>query len=213
MSTDTRPISDRELTATTDAQVWARAFRQRFPIQVRNDDQEHTLLGWFANAIERGRIAGEAGRDQAYRERNEVAAALSSLFPAWLGFDPDEVGWPVVYIALPTGQVSWHIAQADLPLFAHLQTDARPWDEHTREERSARLAALSLAAPPRLRALERIEEIEPRKLRRIADFLDLMDTHLRMLGDALHEPIEPGDEMQHDLREWAIEIEEARATR
>lgn len=41
--------------------------------------------------------------------------------------DPD---WPVVYIELPTGQVSWHVP-------AH----ETPWDKHTTEEKYARCRA------------------------------------------------------------------------
>lgn len=43
-------------------------------------------------------------------------------------FDPDEPEWPVVYIELPTGQVSWHVPQ-----------HVKPWDKHTTQEKYDRV--------------------------------------------------------------------------
>jgi len=45
--------------------------------------------------------------------------------------DPDQPEWPVVFIELPTGQVSWHIAQ-----------HGREWDGHTTEEKYSRIRKL-----------------------------------------------------------------------
>lgn len=42
--------------------------------------------------------------------------------------DPKEPDWPVVFIELPTGQVSWH-----------MPPHAREWDGHTTEEKYARI--------------------------------------------------------------------------
>lgn len=47
-----------------------------------------------------------------------------------IGIDPAEPDWPVVYIELPTGQVSWHMP-------AH----PREWDGHTTEQKYARIRA------------------------------------------------------------------------
>lgn len=50
----------RDLLSTTDAQVWARAFMERFGGLTVGEGtvDEGTMIGWFANAIETGREAG-----------------------------------------------------------------------------------------------------------------------------------------------------------
>ena len=58
-----------------------------------------------------------------------VHLALSAGFPAGVAIDRAEPEWPVVYIELPDGQVSWHMP-------AH----AREWDQHTTPEKFARIA-------------------------------------------------------------------------
>ena len=47
---------------------------------------------------------------------------------AGIRFDPEEPEWPVVYIELPTGQVSWHMPQHPVP-----------WDGHDTEEKYRRI--------------------------------------------------------------------------
>jgi hypothetical protein len=42
--------------------------------------------------------------------------------------DPAEPEWPVVYIVLPTGQISWHMPQID-----------EEWDGHSTEEKHRRI--------------------------------------------------------------------------
>lgn len=87
-------------------------------------------------------------KDGAYRERNKVVSALSKLFPASLGkHDPEDKEWGkewmnIVYIKLPTGQVSWHLHDSDMPLFAHLEYGKEVWDGHTTEEKYERLLAI-----------------------------------------------------------------------
>lgn len=79
-----------------------------------------------------------------YTERAALVAALSKLFSASLETDPAQPNWPVCIIDLPTGQVSWHVAPQDLPLFEHLPTGQREWDGHSTSEKYARLAALPM---------------------------------------------------------------------
>lgn len=96
--------------------------------------------------------------DAVYDERNRCVAAMTAMaqrlgWPAWLGHhepanDPKwDAEWRnVVYIFVPTGQVSWHIHDRDLPLFAHL--DRVPgvdgtWDGHTTEVKYKRLEQLT----------------------------------------------------------------------
>lgn len=81
--------------------------------------------------------------DMLYRNHN-IAVMLAVRFAAQLGLqvglgeDPLELGWPVLYVVLPTGeQVAWRIPSEELvgtwPAY-----DA-PHDGHTPDERRARL--------------------------------------------------------------------------
>lgn len=89
----------------------------------------------------------EKGR--AYGERNMLVAALSKLFPASLErHQPENDDWEddwrwVVIIDLPTGQVSWHIQDGELPMFDHLERNqGRVWDGHDTLEKYERLGKL-----------------------------------------------------------------------
>jgi hypothetical protein len=75
-----------------------------------------------------------------YRERAHLIAHLAAMYPSAIGTDPAEPDWPVVYIALPTGQVSWHIDKSDMDLFAAIPVGTAPaWDGHSTEEKHRRL--------------------------------------------------------------------------
>jgi hypothetical protein len=81
-------------------------------------------------------------RMKLYRERAQLVAALSKVFPA--GYTAEDRNWPIVFIQLPTGQASWHIASRDMYLFDHLRYDESwKWDGHTTEEKYRRLGALT----------------------------------------------------------------------
>ena len=96
-----------------------------------------------------------AAKDGAYRERNQVVAALARLLLS-LGHnvglgqhDPADQAWEddwrnIVYMELPNGQVSWHIHDSELGLFEGLPPYDRAWDGHTTEEKHRRLADLGL---------------------------------------------------------------------
>ncbi len=67
-----------------------------------------------------------------YGDRNRcvVKAVWLALFQglqAGFRFDEKETEWPVAFIELPTGQVSWHLSQHPIP-----------WDGHTKEEKYQR---------------------------------------------------------------------------
>ena len=90
-------------------------------------------------------------KNDAYLERNLVVCALSKLFPAWLGKHDleQDPNWykewvNIVYIQLPTGQVSWHFHEDLLPMFEnHLEYDPyEKWDGHTTAEKYERLSNL-----------------------------------------------------------------------
>ena len=68
-----------------------------------------------------------ADQSQHYDYRNwqvyqAVYLAISIGFRAGFRFDPAEPHWPVAFIELPTGQVSWHLPEHDIP-----------WDGHSTE--------------------------------------------------------------------------------
>lgn len=111
-------------------------------------DKDAAILS--LSEVERERDEARATKDGAYSERNRLVAALSKLFPASIGphvGEPWEDDWRnVVFIDLPTGQVSWHIHDSELPLFAHLGHDAtRAWDGHSDSEKWQRVARLAAA--------------------------------------------------------------------
>ncbi len=84
--------------------------------------------------------------DAIYRERNQLVAALTKLFPAVRYFDGV---WSAVYLELPTGQVSWHYAERDADLFRHLPMVTKsPWDGHDTPTKYARLNALPACEVP-----------------------------------------------------------------
>ncbi len=59
-----------------------------------------------------------------------VAEAHAQGLQAGFRIDPAEPAWPVAFIELPTGQVSWHMPQ-----------HAREWDGHSTEEKYKRCRA------------------------------------------------------------------------
>lgn len=100
-------------------------------------------------------------RDAAYTERNRLVAALARLLIsatpnapaatgsiAWLAeHDPSDVGWDpewrtIVFIDGPTGQLSWHLHDSDVPLFDGLPRGPNCWDGHTTPEKYERVARL-----------------------------------------------------------------------
>lgn len=85
-------------------------------------------------------------KNNAYRERGQVVAALAHLFksgtqktniPGW-----DQTWHHCVYIDLPTGQVSWHYHDSQADLFSDLPQYQGEWDGHSTIEKYRRLRAL-----------------------------------------------------------------------
>jgi hypothetical protein len=86
-----------------------------------------------------------------YRERARLIAFLAACYPSVLvhGADPETGDWPVIFVDTPAGQLTWHLAEGDLDLFAHVralhvaESGGEPkWDGHTTEEKHERLAEL-----------------------------------------------------------------------
>lgn len=87
-----------------------------------------------------------------YRERDQLVAALSKLFPAhlaWHDGDEWEDEWRnVVCIHLPNGQVTWHIHESErCQFFEHLAAEPGHWDGHSTDEKYRRLNALLPSEP------------------------------------------------------------------
>jgi len=121
---------------------------------------------WLANPLPLAKMADadipaqmEQKINAVYDERNRCVAGMTAMairlgWRTWLGRheplnDPtwDKEWLNVVFIELPTGQVSWHIHDRDLPMFNHvigqIFLDPIPtWDKHTTEEKYQRIAAL-----------------------------------------------------------------------
>lgn len=59
-----------------------------------------------------------------------LGAARNAGYEAGVRIDPKEPEWPVAFIELPQGQVSWHLPQ-----------HVRAWDGHTTAEKDERVNA------------------------------------------------------------------------
>lgn len=92
-------------------------------------------------------------RDAAYRERNQLVAALARVLVergarAWLAeHDPNDADWDpewrtIVFIKGPTGQLSWHLHDSDVPLFDGFERGPNLWDGHSTAEKYERVAWL-----------------------------------------------------------------------
>jgi hypothetical protein len=77
-----------------------------------------------------------AAKNNAYHERDQLVALLAAIYPSWMGYHEGE--WEddwrnIVYIQTREGQLSWHIHDSELPLFAHVSPGTGQWDRHTTE--------------------------------------------------------------------------------
>lgn len=83
---------------------------------------------------------------EAYFQRDLLASVLSLHYPAFLAVDSDKtvLHRTIVYVELPTGQVSWHIPNSQVHLFRHLdwKKKGRHWDGHTTKEKHQRIKRL-----------------------------------------------------------------------
>jgi hypothetical protein len=78
-----------------------------------------------------------------YTERAHLLALLACYFPAHLcpATDPEPGFTNVVCIHVTGTQCAWHIADTDLPLFAHLEWVPNHYDGHTTERKYELIAA------------------------------------------------------------------------
>jgi hypothetical protein len=110
------------------------------------DLSQHGLV--LASALRRERVLERLDEcanalEDVYADRNrlvQLAARLAEMlgYEVRWGDDPASPGWPVLYIELPTGQVSWHIPRASCLLRAGTRGK---WDGHDSEEKTRRITA------------------------------------------------------------------------
>ena len=109
-------------------------------------DDEFSTYGKFAEKFADLVAAQEReAANNAYRERNQLVALLSTLFPSGKAKTAIE-GWDeawhgCVYIDFPWGQASWHYHTDDEWMFAHLPPYTKVWDGHTTEAKYSAIAA------------------------------------------------------------------------
>ena len=78
--------------------------------------------------------------DEAYVDRNlavQVLAILANQKGYQIGIRNREDDWPILYVELPTGQVSWHIPKDEI--VALLPDYPGEWDSHDLKEKRDRL--------------------------------------------------------------------------
>ena len=90
----------------------------------------------------------EAQKNAVYAERDQLVSLATILYPSCLTrHQPEDDDWEndwrwVVIIELPTGQVSWHIHDSELPWFEHLPKDLYKWDGHSTQEKYERIGRM-----------------------------------------------------------------------
>jgi hypothetical protein len=90
--------------------------------------------------------SGTSEIDDIYVERDKILVllarwALEQGYPVGIGIDQEKPAiWQyVLYMDLPSGQVSWHILENELEWFSFLPDYADDWDGHDRDEKYARV--------------------------------------------------------------------------
>lgn len=78
-----------------------------------------------------------------YTERNQCISLIVRMAQALglpIGTKIDaESSWPIVFVDLPSGQVSWHIPIDELRFFPALPAYPNDWDGHSTEEKYRRV--------------------------------------------------------------------------
>lgn len=103
-----------------------------------------------------------ADKDEAYRQRNHLVAALAILFPSGTKRTSIE-GWSddwhgCVYIDLPGGQVSYHYHDSQAHLFENLPPYTGEYDGHDKDAVHERLTGLNISMREReARLVEALE--------------------------------------------------------
>lgn len=81
----------------------------------------------------------ESKPDEAYLDRNLCVQVMARM-ARQLGYNAgirENIDWPILYIDLPTGQVSWHISKPDIT--GKFPEYMEGWDGHDVEIKRMRL--------------------------------------------------------------------------
>jgi hypothetical protein len=81
--------------------------------------------------------------DTIYAER-DMCVSLIAKMAQELGYkvgiqQTEDPAWPLVFINLPTGQVSWHVKREELEYFPTMRPYNEIWDGHTTEQKYKRV--------------------------------------------------------------------------
>ena len=81
----------------------------------------------------------ESTPEEAYHDRN-LAIQAAAMMAEKLGYRvgvKDDPEWPILYIDLPTGQVSWHLPSSEL--VRNFPSYIGEWDRHDVMEKRRRI--------------------------------------------------------------------------
>ena len=108
---------------------------------------EHDYVCYPDDIVAFAALVASAERENtnnAYKERNQLVALLSTVFPsgkAKTAIDGWDEAWHgCVYIDFPWGQASWHYHTDDEWMFKHLPPYTKQWDGHTTDAKYAAIA-------------------------------------------------------------------------
>lgn len=138
-----------------DEPGWEDEFQARTILKyLEQNGYDHALLTRTGISMSNGTLteyeAALVQKDMYLSERNRGVALIARMaialgLPAGLGrHEEEDKDWDddwrnIVFIDLPTGQVSWHIHDSDLPMFEFLGQYRGQWDGHTTEEKYQRV--------------------------------------------------------------------------
>ena len=107
-------------------------------------DDHHSDDPYPDDLYQSGKLESDS-LSEAYFDRNQAAMLAASLAEqlgdglcvGWKE-NPDDPDWPILYINLPQGQVSWHIPRSEMVDFGASQWYAE-WDGHDLAEKRRRI--------------------------------------------------------------------------
>ena len=113
--------------------------RDLFPEYSSEDLPVRMLRDALLVIMERKEVKNESTPDEAHYDRNLCVQAMLKMaqklgFNTGLKEDPE---WPILYIDLPTGQVSWHIPKQEI--LTDVPEYNGKWDGHNLQEKRRRV--------------------------------------------------------------------------
>lgn len=103
----------------------------------------------------------------AYLDRNllaQLSAKLAMKLGYAVGWNFDDDDWPILYVQLPTGQISYHLPRGEVLSDGFVATPtgnmpAPDWDGHALEEKQQRIREFVESRAERRREPEMLEEL------------------------------------------------------